>query len=112
MFVENKDEYSYEFKIVYDKGGLNNYLERKPRGFRLMVTKYIDEGDFRQIKPMDSDNMLIFVRETKRYVKSIDNKLEDILDKNKDLLLDLYFNNRNEFIETVFKLFKGEWYGI
>ena len=107
MFVEKREEYSYEFKIIYDKGGLNHNLERKPRGFRLMVTKYVDEGNFKKIQPMDSDNMLIFIKEVKRYVKSIDNKLEDILDKNKDLLLDLYFNDRNEFIDNVFKLFKG-----
>ena len=50
MFFEDRDKYTYEFKIMYELGGLNEYLEIKPRGYRLYVTKYVDSGNFMEFK--------------------------------------------------------------
>jgi len=97
MFFEDRENCTYEFKIMYELGGA-----KKTRGYRLYVTKYVESGN--SIKP--KDNMSVFVRSAKKYVHSVNSKLNKILNSNKSLLLDLYFNKREIFVEKVFEIFK------
>ena len=107
MFTIKKDKFNYEFKIIYKKGGMDLSGTNRPRGYRLLVTKYIDEGDgFIKYEPMSDDNMIVGVKKVKRFSQKTEDKLDEILDKYEEELVELYFSDREEFVRRVFEIFK------
>ena len=109
MFIIDKENGSYRFTIFYSKGGYNYFdNSNRPRGYRLYVERFIKDGDFSKVLAYDPENMMIFLEEAKRFSQKKEDKLNEILDKYKEELVELYFSDREKFVKRIFEIFKGE----
>jgi len=103
-----KDGYTYEIRSMYKLGGMNYFnLKKEPRGFRIIFSKYIetvsDDGTvWTESTPMDPDNMVFFVKETKKFSQKQENKLNDWIKENQEELFRLYFEERDSLPTVIF----------
>jgi len=108
MFLIDRPNGTYRFMITYSKGGYNYFDDNsRPRGYRLYVERFVKDNEFSKVLVNDPKNMMIFIKEAKRFSQKRENKYSEILDKYKEELVLLYFSNKNKFKERVLEIFKG-----
>jgi len=108
MFLIDRENGTYRFTIFYSKGGYNYFDgNNRPRGYRLYVERFVRDGDFSKVLAYDPENMMIFIEEAKRFSQKKEDKLNEILDKYEEELVELYFSDRGKFTKKIFEIFKG-----
>jgi len=103
-----KDGYTYEIRSLYKLGGINHFnLKKEPRGFRIIFSKFIETVDdngnvWTESTPMDPDNMVFFVKETKKFSQKQENRINDWIKENQEELFRLYFEDRANLSNVIF----------